>query len=463
MNKDGFSLPEYVLVFLVFIIALTGAASIPMEQCPDEKARSLVSDWIEKTGTLPSGNEWQTMNMNWEDNTALSGKIKAGIEIHGWGFSYALRPYLTAILSAVFLSTAKQFTTSPRVLLTASRMGSVLSLMFCCIYCLRLGHRLFERRSSAAFLAAFVCFLPQVMFLGMYQNNDVFSLLTVCMMLYYWVEGYERKWPMRSCIALGVSCSLGLLSYYTIYGWILMIMAFCVLAVLSDTEISDKRSLILKRTALIALICFFLAGWFFIRNVIIHDGDIWGLRSEEASRNRMREQGYLLYDYVRYRDTGRSIMDFLRLRDGEFLRMTGQSFIGVFGYMVFYLSGETYGVYGTVIGFGVLIYVMVLLHDRPNRLHKLLILMMLISGVIVFALHIWSSYARDYQPQGRYVITIALILGYMISYGLDRTTIMIQKGEPGQDTKLYLASILTVGWTVLFAWSACSTMSKMLL
>ena len=223
MNQSKrLSAKEYLLVRLVFCICLTGALLLPMEQCPDEAGRHLLSNWIVRTGTLPTGNEMETMLMSWEDVNASVLSIRADSEFDGWGFSYALRPYLSSIVGAVFERIALCFTDSPRILLAASRMCSVLSVTFCCFFCLRLGHRLFNKQGAAALFAALVCFLPQVQFIGMYQNNDSLSLCAVSMMLYYLIEGFDLGWPVRSCVGLGISFSLGLLAYYSVYGWLLM-------------------------------------------------------------------------------------------------------------------------------------------------------------------------------------------------------------------------------------------------
>lgn len=296
---------ESLLVLLVFFICLAGALLLPMDQCPDEEGRKYLSDWMVRTGTLPTGNEMETMLMSWEDTSAPVLSIKPDSDFDGWGFSYALRPYLSAIVGAAFGRITACFTDSPRILLAASRMCSVLSVTLCCAFCLKLGQRLFARRNSAVLFAAIVCFLPQVLFLGMYQNNDSLSLCAVSMMLYFFVEGYDRKWPVKSCAGLAIGFSLGLLSYYSVYGWLLMGAVFCIFAVLTDPDIPDRGGLILKRAALVAVLCFLLAGWFFIRNALLHDGDFFGIAAEEVSRTKMRGLGYKLHEYVRYRERER--------------------------------------------------------------------------------------------------------------------------------------------------------------
>ncbi|MBR4473207.1 MAG: DUF2142 domain-containing protein [Oscillospiraceae bacterium] len=438
-----FSAIEHGLILLCFAVCLAGALLLPVDQCPDEQARLLLTEWIVKTGTLPTGNEPEVM-------------------IPGWGYSYALYPYLSSMIGAVFVKVAMLFTSSDCVLLVAARMGSILSVTVCCCFCLRLGHKLFEKRFSAILFASVVCFLPQVMFLGMYQNNDALSLCAVSIMLYFFAEGYDSKWPVKSCVGLAVGFSLGLLSYYPVYGWILVGAMFCILSVLTDPEIPDKGRFIAKRAALAVGICLLLAGWFFLRNAFLHNGDFLGFVSEQRSRASMREQGHVLYDYVCYRSKGMSISQFLRFKDYEWIRMSAKSFIGVFGYMVYYLPSAQYVVFCSLFLFGLLTSFATLLRGRSHRRERFLMLVMTASVGINFALHFWQSYARDYQPQGRYIITVIFPLAYMLAYGIDKTFGTVVNPRPGKSAALHPAAALTVVWLALFAWACLGTMTKML-
>ena len=444
--KQRFSVFEYGLLLLCFSICLAGAILLPTEMCPDEDARSNIIYWMVDKGTLPTGDEPETMMLS---------------ETLNYGFSYALRPFLPAMISAVFVKIATLFTGSARVLL-AIRLCSVFSITGCCYLCLLLGRRLFNRRSSALLFAAIVCFQPQVMYLGMYHNNDAMSLLAVCMMLYFLVDGYSKRWPVKSCIGLAVSFSIGLLTYYSIYGWILMSILFLVVSVIMDRGIPKRSSLILKRGALIAGICLLLAGWFFIRNAILHDGDFFGIAYEEASRARIEAMGYKMYQYVCPRRDGYSMLEFFRMKDYEWFWMSAKSFVGVFSSMTIYLPSALYGIYSAVFVCGVLLAVSVMVRRRPCRRDGLLMIMMAGSVIINIALHFWQSYARDYQPQGRYVISTVLLLGYLIAYGMDNTSLSLRESGEKKAVALHPAAALTLVWLLLFAWACIGTMSKML-
>ena len=449
MIKRRLSVPEYCLIVLCFGFCLAGALLLPIGACPDEEGRRLISDWIFIRGTLPTGNEPEVI-------------------MEQWGFSYAYRPYLVSILSGLFTKLASFLTGSGRILVAASRMPSVLSLTGCCIFCLLLGHRLFQKKWPAILFAVIICFIPQVIFLGMYQNNDILSLFAVSMILYYMAEGFDSKWRVKNCIGLAIGLAVGLLSYYSVYGWLLMSVLFCLAAVFMDPEIQDKRGLILSRTLLVAGICLMLAGGFFIRNAIYRGGDILGIASEHKLRQdpaylaMLEASGKQLYPYTNYQRAGMSVLEFIRFKDFEWLRMTTKSFIGVFGYMIHYLPQYQYGLYYAVFAAGILLFGITRPHRKRSKRNDWLFLLMIVSAGLCFVLHFWSSYARDYQPQGRYVITFAFPLSFMIADAFDHTDIQIGQMNDGKTKKLEPALMLIVIWILLFMRVCFETMMKML-
>lgn len=449
----GFSPAEIALMALVFCTCLAGAALLPVDQCPDEYSRRLLSDWIFQTGTLPTGNEMETIIFIDEGET--------------WGFSYALRPYLSSIIGAGCMVVAACFTDSESVLLVASRMASVLSMVAVCFFCLRTGHRLFRRRSSAVLFAAFVCFLPQAAFVGMYQNCDALSLAATAAIVYYLVEGLDTTWSPRSCVGLGIAFSVGLLSYYSIYGWILTAAVFCLVAVARSGDIAHKGRFIAKRAAIVAGICLVLAGWFFIRNALLHQGDFLGLTSEQASRDRLAEQGFEIHPYISARDDGLSVLDFIGQQGSFWLKTSVESFVGMFGYMDIVLPTGVYLVYFAIFLTGIALFARAFARHEIDDREKLLFAMMLVASVITFFLSFWQSYARDFQPQGRYIITIALLLGFLLACGVDRMTFgfppaAAHASESTLRAYANPANALTLTWLALFAFAAAGTMTRML-
>ena len=54
-TKSGFSRWEIGLMLICFLTCLTGALILPMDMCPDEDGRALLSQWMVDTHTLPTG------------------------------------------------------------------------------------------------------------------------------------------------------------------------------------------------------------------------------------------------------------------------------------------------------------------------------------------------------------------------------------------------------------------------
>ena len=446
---------EWGLVLLVFLICASCAYLLPPDAGPDEAGRKLVTDWIYENGRLPTGDEMGTRIMYWEDASAPEPVIEPGKDRDGWGFSYALRPCLTGLVGAAFMRVASFLGGSSRALLAASRFCSVLSISLCCLFCLRLGNRLFERRAPAILFAVIVCFMPQVMYLGMYLNNDSLALMAVSMLLYYFVEGCDLKWPVKSCVGLAAALSIGLLSYYSVYGWLVTVAGFCAIAVATDPDNRDRGRLLARRAALAAGICLVLAGWFFVRNAILHDGDFLGIRSEQTARDEMRALGYRLYDYRSAREAGLSVAEYMRQRGREWLVVTAMSFVGLFSYMDLTLPVLEYAIHLAVLAALIAPFFAAIKRAGLSRRDRLLLGAMLVSSAITVGLHFWQSYARDFEPQGRYIITLILPLGFMAACGLDRLPAK-ERASGG------VAAAVGAGlWLMLFGWAFFGTMTRM--
>lgn len=342
----------------------------------------------------------------------------------GYGFSYALRPYLSSMLAALFMKIAAVFTQSSSVLLVASRLPSVLSITLCSAFCVMLGRRLFDKRSSSILFAVVVCFTPQVLFLGMYQNNDSLSLAAISAVVFLSVKSYDEHWSISSCALFAVAISVALLSYYTVYGWILCFFLYYIVGILADRGIPQKKAFLLKRVAIIAGICLLLAAWFFVRNALIHNGDFFGLASEEAMRSYLAEQGYDICSFDRRSDLpGYSIPYSFMEANCYWLDLTLKSMVAVFGNMDILAPPERYKIYLCLVLAATVLFAITTIRAKPTRRDALLLFFMVASTAITFALSFFASYYRDYQPQGRYVITTWLLIGYIIARAIDNLKI----------------------------------------
>lgn len=397
----GEMVARLLLVTAFFVVYLHLAIALPMEQAPDEAMRYDLAKWIYTHMALPVGNETEIVNPV-------------------WGFSYAYDPYLPSMLAALLMRVASNFDASEHTLLIAARMVSILASCGSLCLCFRIGPYLFQRRGSTYLLVAFVGFWPQVVFLSSYHNNDAFSLFSCFLILHFLLTGRREHWPVRCCIGLGVAISLCLLTYYYAYGWVLISIVFCIVSCVRDSEITDKAKFIVQRSLLVAGVILLCAGWYFIRNAVIYDGNILGMT---AAREFKAE--YALTHEVHWSNPaqkqGLSIS--AMLFDSDWISTTLKSYIGMFGYMTTELPKAIYIAYSILVLGGLLLagYRIVARRRKKDRLLAATLLATVVIPMIVSA---YGSYTIDYQPQGRYIISslpavsCTVVLGYEQLYAL---------------------------------------------
>lgn len=175
----------------------------------------------------------------------------------------------------------------------------------------------------------------------------------------------------------------------------------------------------------------------------------------------MREQGCELFPYTCFREEGLTVIQFLRLHNYEWLRWSAESLVGVFGYMIYHLPHKQYSLYYTLFVSGILLGLFMRMRNRPSHRNRLSTFLMLVSSGITVLLHFWQSYARDYQPQGRYIITVVLLISFITAYGLDQMNVLFR--APGEGCiGLSPATVLTLVWLLQLVWAWFGTMIKML-
>ena len=399
-NRAKLSRVQWAFAGLVFLWCLAGAALIRVEFCPDEWARRLLSDFMVKNGVLPVGEE-------------------AEIVMENYGFSYAIYPYLASMLNALCMRIAGIFTGSERVMLAASRMCSVISIGLCAVHLQKIGNLLLRRRAVAMLFAGLTCFLPQVMFLGMYQNNDALALCGIVAVIYSVLAGHRNSWRWVDCIRLGLWTAVTLLSYYNAYGWLLVCGVAAVASFLSGRK-KERKEIFLKWAAILGIILA-AAGWFFIRNAALHDGDFLGFRTEAADRQRLIEQGWQFKNYRRPSEIpGYTLIQMLTEERCQYLVACLKSFIGVFGNMDLFMDGWVYFFYYAVLLFAGFCFVWLIFRARKTAEEKWFLGGGAAAALITFGLTLYNSYFTDYQPQGRYLIATAVLMAFAIASFVNR-------------------------------------------
>lgn len=363
-----------------------------MWNVPDEAMRYQVPQFIYKYGRLPIGYEDEVIN-----------------EI--WGFSYAFSPYLPSIIGAAFMKLCSLFTKDEGALLIACRMVNTFAIAFTVLFAVRAGDKHFLHKYSVYIFTAFISFMPSVLFVSGYLNNDCMSLMSAVMILDACLTGESSGWTYRSCLYIALAASLCALTYYFGYGWILFAIGYYFISITRKTRSLPKdeaRKEIIRKTAFIAAGCIIFAGWYFIRNIIIYDGDMLGRAQASKCAEMYAAQGHVIHEAVPGREMGSAEYIY------QWVIFSAASFIGLFGNMDIFLPFKVYKICYIlmIIGIAAAVFYRKKTKLSPGMMAGLICMVLTPVGISAY-----NSYFSDYQPQGRYLITAIPALAAMVIWG----------------------------------------------
>ncbi len=395
-----------VLVFLAF--AVFTCIFLNINDAPDEYMRYDIALWIYNNNALPNGTEAELLNAV-------------------WGFSYALYPFIPAIIGAFFMKVASIFTVNASVLLAAARLVNVLSGTAFLIMCFKIGELVFKKRVSIILFAVLCCFLPQFMFLCSYQNNDTFSLFAISLIVYFWLKGMKYGWKTSTCIGIGVSCGICALSYYNAYGYLLLSIPLVIISMIWQ---KNGFVMILKKCGIILMIAFLICGWFFIRNAVLHDGDFLGRQTISELGEEYAQDEYKPSQHETPSKLGYSFKRTFLTNDpgdgstapyNDWIPTTLHSFIGVFSYLSVFMNIKIYYGYELFFLIGLLLFYILALRKKywQTKEGRLKLFIYHLAIIIPLALSMYNSYYSDFQAQGRYLMPALIPLMLMIVEGFD--------------------------------------------
>lgn len=417
-HVKAFVSSDFFLPLVFLLLYFSWSCTMPTLQGPDETMRLLVPNFIVSHGALPSGFDPEIIN-------------------YEWGISYAFTPYGSSLFAAFFMWVVSHFTASQAAAIVAARFASVLSGAGTVFVCMKIGHRVFENRLTT-YVFAFLCgLLPQFTFLSSYFNSDAFSIFCTALIIYSWVYGIQEGWGYGACAFLGISIGLCALSYYYAYGFILMsIPVYAISAVRQATAPGARR----PRSYLFGALVVFLAavavaGWFFIRNMVIYGGDMMGTRaSAECAQRYATNPNLMPGTHTSPDDYGVSP---LAMVFGTYYGMVWwasvfKSVIAVFGYMSIGIPSYLYYAYCLIFAVGLLFGIWFLRHNRTMPEKALLSVTFVICILIPIGLSIYYSWSWDYQPQGRYILSGLLPFMFFVSSGFEALSLSLYRGRPSK-------------------------------
>ena len=410
---------EWAALILLFLILrqwirLNGAGA----NGPDEEMRYYVVKYLyEHPGSLPRG-----------DDPKLIDDM--------WGFSYALYPFLSSMGSAVLMWIQRLFNDSNESLHYAARMANVLYVLIAGKFAYMSGRKLWGGMKGF-WLGTLILFLPGFHYLGTYINSDALGLTAAAILFYAGISVIKEGWSWKNCIWLSVGMSVCLLSYYYAYGWVLCSFFYFVLTILLCEKMPflQRVKFMITRGLVISAVTIGLAGWHFVRNFLIYDGDVLAMdyATELGNKNGVHGLSPATHftpakaqwnwkQLVFYQNPG---------WEHNWLMMTLYSFAGAFGiYNIFmnetvnrlYLLFMALGIAGTVFllhefdwrrrqvsvtkqrSKTVVIRTKVVHRYREGSREGLFHWMLVLTMIIPAAFFVYSCYYNDIQAQGRYLM-----------------------------------------------------------
>lgn len=414
-----------ILLFLICIFCyyLLWTVSEPYNSCPDEGMKWDICKYIYENNKLPHGEEESIRNQI-------------------WGISYAFQPILTYMIGAIFMKVASIFSTEQFTLLIAARLVSTISMTFVVYFAIKISQKLFKGIYKYLFIA-FIAFQPIIAFLASYINNDSTALLASTIIIYLWILGLENNWKTKHCILLGITIGFCLLTYYNAYGYILCSIIICLISTISNKM---KTKEIVQKALIVMCVAFLIAGWWFIRNAIIYDGDFMGMQAQNECGDKYAMDGYKPSERITVQNQNKTIIDMLI--NEKWLIITIKGFVGVFGYNSIIMSNKIYMAYFLLwlIGIvGCLIKFKDLFIYKKNEKNKYLLNYIFILSIIIpILLSIIYSYASDFQPQGRYIIGIIMPFTYFIVNGISIILEKLIKSEKIRNIIILILILLII-------------------
>lgn len=336
-----------------------------------------------------------------------------------FGFSYAFMPtWLEPLLACLYMHIgAFFFGESEFVLVTSARFVSVIAMAIASFFILRMLDRIVSIPVKWTTTILIVS-IPQFAFVASYVNQDSLNLCGASMIACAWVWGIKDGWNIKNSILLSIGIITVALSYYFGYGWILgSVLLFFLSYILRIGNNKNDYKQMLKLALQITCIVLIIVLPFFIRNLVVYDGDLLGRAHMSAAqikygqdwikpenRPSLRAQGYG-FSYI--------------LRDKQWWMNSFISFVGDFGYLQYPVPKWIWRIYESFFVLYLAGCMGEFIVEFQKKHWKKIILYLFIGAefALPIFLSLWYSYSTDYGPQGRYVFALIPALTIMIAKG----------------------------------------------
>ena len=426
-----------IAIFLVclFCYYFIWTTSQPYNSCPDESMKWDICKYIFENNKLPRGEEETIRNQI-------------------WGISYAFQPILTYMIGAGFMKVASIFTMDEFSLVVAARLVSTLSMTLSVYFVIKIADKLFKDKEIYKILfVVFIAFQPLTAFLASYINNDSTAVLATTMIIYLWILGLESNWKTKHCVLLGLAIGFCALTYYNAYGYILCSIILCLVSVTSNKM---KSKDIWQKVLIVGLVAFAFAGWWFIRNAVLYNGDILGITAQNECGDKYALDKFKPSTRMTVQKEGSSLI--YMLFGMKWIVITALSFVGIFGYHSIVMSNKIYFCYLVIWVIGIVGVLMkfkeLFVYKKEEKNKYLLNYIFVVSIIIPILLSMYYSYASDFQPQGRYIMGIIVPFTYFLVTGIQAVLEKFIKSEKIRNVIIIalMLLIIAISFKAIFAY-----------
>ena len=402
-----------IFLFLCFSLYSFWALNLPTTMAPDEPMRLMVPNFIVNNGCLPLGDDPSIIN-------------------YTWGSSYGFSTYGSSLFAIPFMMVAKIVDGSTMSVLLAARFANIALSISTLVCCFLISDSLKLPHSFSFLYVGLVAFLPQYVFLSSYFNSDILEFFSTALVLYALIRGHQSVWSKKSCIFLGISLGILALSNYYAYGAIIASVVFYFGSScfhLKKNKTLSKKSMLICRPFIVLFSALAIAGWFFVRNAVLYDGDIFGLSTSAKTAERLAAPDFKPSQKTTPMSLGMSPIDMLAhgFAGIDWIRSTINSAIGVFGPMQFPLGNTIYHIYYILFCIGFVSGAYYCIKNGEKGMRLVLLFTSLLILVIPILLSIYYSWSSDYQAQGRYIMAGIALYMFIIALGLHSLALKVER------------------------------------
>ena len=403
LKKKNYDLTLLLIIMALLVYYLIIAYNLLFNKNPDELLRYKIPLYIYRHGALPVGTNKEVM-------------LPFG------NFSYAYYPQLLGgILSSIFMKIMSLFSTKPTLLVFAARWTSSIFGIITVYFTAKSCKLLTNKRILSYAAAVIIGLLPQFTYLSAYVNNDVIAIAGVSILIFSLIIATKRKWNYKVAVLFAGGIIVCLLGYLNSIPFVLLGICYAIFTIVNQYktgEVSGKSAM--KIVGLSIVIVLLFASPLYIRNYCLYH-DFTGAKAFNDANQR-----WLI-------STGKQTMNpyngsIIRMMlDSNSMVTTLKSTVSLFGYMSVTPKVGYYIFYLLFFYTGILFKIVLtkINLDNTTKLKKIFDILMLLGVILTICLSIYRSATTDFQPQGRYILTIFPIIVIWWIEGINKFSILL--------------------------------------